>query len=163
MSYLYALDLSMDNTGVTVFNLETKEPVHISSISTKKKDSHGIRLYHIAEELLKLRVTYKASVVAIERGFNRFNTATQVIYRVHGLANYLFHDVEQIYYPPKTVKEAIIRGDASKKVVRQMIENKYPNIQFDDEDQSDAFAVGITYLIKNKLIKWEKKLVKSNT
>lgn len=159
--YLYALDLSMDNTGVVIFDLHTYKPVHISSIQTNKKHTHGLRLYQIATEINKLKELYPASVVSIERGFNRFNTATQVIYRVHGLINYLFHDVEQIYYPPKTVKEAIIRGDATKKLVRQIIESHYPEVVFDDEDQSDAFGVGLTYLIKSKLIEWKKGLKKS--
>jgi Holliday junction resolvasome RuvABC endonuclease subunit len=148
----------MENTGVTIFDLETKQPIHISSIPTNKKHTHGKRLYIIAQELIKLKDKYPPSVVAIERGFSRFNTSTQVIYRVHGLINYLFYDVEQVYYPPKKIKEAIIRGDASKKLVRQMIENKYPNVKFDDEDQSDSFAIGLTYLIENKLIKWNKSM-----
>jgi Holliday junction resolvasome RuvABC endonuclease subunit len=146
----------MENTGVTIFDLNTYEPIHISSIPTNKKHTHGKRLYIIAQELIKLKDKYPPSMVAIERGFSRFNTSTQVIYRVHGLINYLFYDVEQVYYPPKKIKEAIIRGDATKKLVRQMIENKYPDVKFDDEDQSDAFAIGLTYLIENKLIKWNK-------
>jgi Holliday junction resolvasome RuvABC endonuclease subunit len=157
---IWALDLSMENTGVVIFDSNTYEPIHITSIATNKKHTHGKRLYHIASEIIKLKDRYNPSVIAIERGFSRFNTSTQVIYRVHGLVNYLFHDIEQTYYPPKTVKEAIIKGDASKKVVRQIIESHYPGVAFEDEDQSDAFGVGLTYLIKNKLINWKKGLKK---
>jgi Holliday junction resolvasome RuvABC endonuclease subunit len=146
----------MENTGVTIFDLNTYEPIHISSIPTNKKHTHGKRLYIIAQELISLKDKYPPSVVAIERGFSRFNTSTQVIYRVHGLINYLFYELEQVYYPPKKIKEAIIRGDASKKLVRQVIEKKYPDVKFDDEDQSDSFAIGLTYLIENNLIKWNK-------
>lgn len=147
----------MENTGVTIFNLETKEPIYISSIPTNKKHTHGKRLYIIGQELIKLKDKYSPSIIAIERGFSRFNTSTQVIYRVHGLINYLFHDVDQVYYPPKKIKEAIVRGDASKKLVREKIEKKYPDVKFDDEDQSDSFAIALTYLIENKLIQWNKK------
>lgn len=150
----------MDNTGVTIFDSNTYNPVHITSIQTNKKHSHGKRLYIIAQELISLKDKYPPSVVVIERGFSRFNTATQVIYRVHGLINYLFHDIEQVYYPPKKIKEAIIKGDASKKFVREVIESKYPNIKFENEDESDSFAIGITYMIENKLIKWAKRLGK---
>jgi len=162
MSYLYGLDLSMENTGVTIFDLSTDEPtpIHISSIATNKKHTHGKRLYYIAKELMELKEIYPPSIITIERGFSRFNTSTQVIYRVHGLVNYLFHNVEQVYYPPKKVKEAIIRGDASKKLVRQIIESKYPEVTFEDEDQSDSFAVALTYIIINKIIIYKKKLVK---
>jgi Holliday junction resolvasome RuvABC endonuclease subunit len=148
----------MDNTGVTIFEANTYEPVHITSIKTNDKHTHGKRLYTIAKELILLKDTYPPSVIVIERGFSRFNTSTQVIYRVHGLVNYLFHDVEQVYYPPKKVKEVIIRGDATKKLVRQMIEKKYQEVVFEDEDQSDSFAVALCYLIGNKLIKWNKAM-----
>jgi Holliday junction resolvasome RuvABC endonuclease subunit len=158
LSYIYGLDLSMENTGLTIFNAATYEPIHITSIATNKKHTHGKRLYTIAQELISLKDTYTPSVIVIERGFSRFNTSTQVIYRVHGLINYLFHDIEQVYYPPKKIKEAIIKGDASKKVVRQVIEKHYPDVIFENEDQSDSFAIGITYLIENKLIKWDKFL-----
>jgi Holliday junction resolvasome RuvABC endonuclease subunit len=159
MTHIFGLDLSMDNTGVTIFDSDYN-PIHITSISTNKKHTHGKRLYVIAQELLKLKDQYPPCVIAIERGFSRFNTSTQVIYRVHGLINYLFHDVEQVYYPPKKVKEAIIRGDASKARVREVIESKYPEVKFDNEDESDSFAIGITYLIENKLISWSKSSVK---
>lgn len=156
--YLYALDIAMENTGVAIFHPVTNEPIHITSITTKKKDSHGKRLYHIAAEIHRLREQYPPGIVAIERGFSRFPTSTQVIYRAHGLFNYLFHDVEQVYYPPKKIKEAIIKGDASKKLVRQIIEKKYPELEFANEDESDAVSVGICYLIKNELIQWDKKI-----
>lgn len=146
----------MENTGVVIFDSNTYKPIHNSSIGTNKKDNHGKRLYYIGKEMIDLKNKYPPQVIAIERGFSRFNTATQVVYRVHGLINYLFHDIEQVYYPPKTVKEAIIRGDASKKLVREVIEKKYPEVTFEDEDQSDAFGVALTYMIKSKLIKWNK-------
>lgn len=158
--YIYGLDLAMGNTGVTIFDSNTYEPVHITSITTNDKHTHGKRLYTIAQELIRLKDKYPPSIIVIERGFGRFNTSTQVIYRVHGLINYLFHDIEQIYYPPKKIKEVIIKGDASKKVVRQIIESKYTNINFNNEDESDSFAIALTYLIEKKLIKWVKKLGK---
>lgn len=156
--YLWAFDLSMSNTGIVIFDLHTYQPVHIASIKTNDKHSHGKRLYHIAKEIHRLKEKYPVSIVAIERGFSRHNTSTQVTYRVHGLINYLFHETEQIYYPPKTVKEVIVRGDATKEFVRQIIESHYPSVKFENEDESDAFAVGLCWLIKNGKIKWEKRL-----
>jgi Holliday junction resolvasome RuvABC endonuclease subunit len=147
----------MENTGVVIFDLNTYQPVYIGSIPTNSKHTHGKRLYTIGQELVKLKDTYKPSVVTIERGFSRFNTSTQVIYRVHGLCNYLFHDTEQVYYPPKKVKEAIIRGDATKKLVQKIINNAYPDVKFSDEDQSDAFAVALCWLINKGKIEWDKK------
>ena len=36
MLYLWAFDLSMDNTGIAIFDLHTYKPLHITSIKTNK-------------------------------------------------------------------------------------------------------------------------------
>ena len=153
----------MECTGLTIFDLESVLPVLVTSISTshfKKNATHGQKLKYIEDEIIKIGKQYTPSVVAIERGFSRFNTSTQVSYRVHGVLNKLFHNYEQIYYPPKTVKEAICRGDATKKFVQETIHKVYPDINFSNEDESDSFAVALTYLIKNDLLKWNKVEIK---
>lgn len=159
--YLYGFDLSMDCSGVTIFNLNNCQPVYIGSIKTNPKQTHGKRLKYIEDEVIKLTNKFEPEFIAIERGFSRFNTSTQVIYRVHGVINKFFHNVEQIYFPPKTIKETIIRGDATKKLIKEIIQVAYPNIEFNNDDESDSFAVALTYLIKNKYIEWDKnELVK---
>lgn len=163
--YVYGLDLSLTCTGVTIYDLETKDVMYVGSFNTekiKKKKGYyhnALKLKEIADYLNGLKEKYPPHVVTIERGFSRFNTATQTIYRVHGLTNYLFHEVEQIYYPVKTVKEAIFKGDATKKQVQEVIMNNYDYLVFENEDESDSFAVMLTYLIKNNLIIFEKPVV----
>lgn len=157
--YLYGLDLSMECTGVTVFDFESLKPVLIMNISTshfKKSVSHGLKLKYIEDEFIKLIETYPPSLIILERTFNRFPTATAVLYKVHGVINKIFHEYEQIYYSPKTVKECIINGSASKELVQKKILEKYPEIIFNNDDESDSFAVALTYLIKNNLLAWEK-------
>ena len=158
INYIHAYDLSMSSTGFCIFD-ENMNPVLIDSIPTKASYSHGKNLKLIANKMMQLKNEYPTKTITIERGFARFNTATQVIYRVHGVCNLIFHDCEQIYYPPKTVKEAILKGDATKKQIQETIRNKYPDIVFKNEDESDAFAVGLTYFIKTGKIKWEKNIV----
>jgi len=143
-------------------------PVYIGHIATnnvklKKNFEYGQRLNTIADHILSLKEKYPPSIICIERGFTRFNTSTQVIYRVHGLTNYLFNDVEQIYYPPKKVKAAILKGDATKKQVQDKIKKEFPNVEFNQikikknkkeecKDESDAFAVGLTYFIEKGIV-----------
>ena len=157
----------MDNSGIVIFDQQAN-PVYIGSIKTKSSKSHGQRLKHIADEILKLKDTYPTDTIVIERGFSRFNTATQVIYRVHGLVNYLFADCEQIYYPPKKVKSFILNGDATKKQLQKEIKNRYPDVEFskiekknkktkkvtieENDNESDAFCVGLTYFIDKQII-----------
>ena len=148
----------MESTGFCIFD-ENMNPVLIDSIPTKKSQSHGKRLKVIADKLTELKQKYPPEVIVIERGFSRFNMSTQVIYRVHGILNYIMSEFEQIYYPPKTVKEAILKGNATKKQVQEVIKNKYPDIVFKNEDESDSYAVGLTYFIKTGKLKWDKDVV----
>lgn len=163
--FIWGLDLSLACSGVTIYNLDKKDFIYIGHYNTEKiKKKKGlyhnaIKLNEIAEFMLELKKKYPPAVICIERGFSRFNVATQVIYRVHGVINYLFNDVEQIYYPPKTVKEAIFKGDATKAQVQKIIVDNYDYLVFENEDESDSFAVVLTYLIKNDLIVFEKPVV----
>ena len=157
ITYIHAYDLSMDSTGFCIFD-ENMNPVLIDSIPTNKKQSHGKRLKVINDKMIQLKKEYPTEIISIERGFSRFNMATQVIYRVHGVCNLTFYDCEQVYYPPKTIKETILNGSATKKQIQEVIKSKYPNIVFKNEDESDAFAVGLTYFIKTGKMKWDKPI-----
>jgi len=148
----------MESTGFCIFD-ENMNPILIDSIQTKKSQSHGKRLKVIYDKLMELRDKYPPKVIVIERGFSRFNMATQVIYRVHGVTNLLFYDCDQIYYPPKTVKEAILSGNATKKQVQEEIKKRYPDVVFKNEDESDAYAVGLTHFIKTGKLEWVKNVV----
>lgn len=169
-NYVWGLDLSLTCTGLTIYNLDTKEFIYIGSFNTEKikqkKAEKDAGLYLNAKKLkakhdwlMELKEQYPPSIVIIERGLSRFNTSTQVIHRVHGMVNLMFYDLPQIYYPPKTVKEAIYKGDATKAQVQKIIKNNFVDVEFANEDESDSFAVVLTYLIKNNLIEFEKPIV----
>lgn len=163
--YIYGLDLSMANTGVTIIDEDTYEVVYISSIGTNKKQFKGlpetetfsVRLAHHFKEINKLIAEYPPSVAVIERGFTRFNNATQVLFRVHGIYNLAFAEVPNVYYPPKKIKEIIYRGTADKSELAQVIQNSL-DVQFKNEDESDSCAVALTYLIENGM-PWVKSKV----
>ncbi len=145
----------MTCTGVAIFNLDTFEPVLITSISTNEKLDHGERLHTIREYIKNLIDKYPPYEVSIEKGFTMHNTSTQVIYRVHGVTNELFHEYRQYYYAPTTVKKLVGKhGQAKKGVVQQYILKRYPSIKFDNEDQSDAAGVAISHLIEKHKMKW---------
>ena len=109
----------------------------------------------IREYMKNLISKYPPYEVAIEQAFTRHNKATQVIYRCHGVANELFHEYEQFYYAPTTVKMLVGRhGQAKKEVVQKAILKKYPDIFFNNEDESDAAGVAISHLITNYEMKW---------
>lgn len=144
--YIWGLDLSMSDSGIVIMDNNT--PVFIGNIPTDSKNTHGQRLKKIYDNLNVLKDEFPPKVVCIERGFNRFNISTAVLYRVHGVVNMLFYDIEQIYYPPKTIKETILKGNATKTELMNAIKKIYPNVEFKNDNESDAFAIVLTYLIK---------------
>jgi len=159
--YLWGADLSLTCTGVAIYNLDKKEFVYIGSFNTEKVKSkknryhNALKLKEKAQWMLNLKEKYPPYFIGVERGFSHHNTATQTIFRVHGLFNYLFVDHPQEYYPPKTVKECIVHGSATKEDLAIVIRAKYNGI-FKNEDESDAIGIVLTALIKNEVIEWDK-------
>jgi Holliday junction resolvasome RuvABC endonuclease subunit len=148
-------------TGIAIYDLEQREFVFIGSFSTEKikkqknRYHNSLKLKEKADWVISLIRQYPPYYVAIERGFSRFNNATQNIFRVHGLVNYLFWDIPTKYYPPKSVKEKLVHGNATKEDLQNVISAKY-NYIFSNEDESDAFAVALTALVDNELLEWVK-------
>lgn len=152
MGYIIALDLSLVSTGVAIFN-EDGECVELNTIETSAKDDTQIRLKVIGDKILKIKKEYKIELVIIEQGFSRFNTATQMLFRVHGLINYLFSDVEQKYYHSTTIRKIVLgKGNAKKVEVQKYINEKYKNLNFKNYDESDAYAVGLAWFIEKGIL-----------
>lgn len=145
----------MSCTGVAIFNLDKQKPVLISHVKTNDKETYGKRLHTIREFLKDLMGKYPPYEVAIERGYTFHNNATQVLYRCHGVCNQLFHEYDQFYYPPATIKKLITgNGRASKSLVQDKILEKYPNLEFMNEDESDAVGIAVSHMIKKYKMKW---------
>lgn len=155
LDYIFALDLSIANTGIAIFDQKVNL-IEIQSIKTNPKETHGNRLKQIADTLIELREKYDTNLVIIERAFSLHNTATQVLYRVHGIVNYIFCDCQQVYYAPNAIKKTITgEGKADKSQVQKVLNDLYPNVKFKDYDQSDAVAIGITHFIKEGTLNYE--------
>lgn len=152
MSYIIALDLSLVSTGVAIFN-EDGKCVKLDTIETSAKDETKIRLKVIADRIIKIRKEYRIELVLCEQGFSRYNIATQMLFRVHGLINYLFSDVEQKYYHSTTIRKIIMgKGNAKKIEVQKYINDKYKNLNFKNYDESDSYAVGLAWFIEKGIL-----------
>lgn len=150
--YIWAFDLSISSAGVSIFMTEGT-PMISFSIKTNAKEGYGKRLRTIYKEINKFSANYPCKEVVVESGFTRFNRATQVLYRVHGLIEFMFSEAEYFSYAPTSVKKTITgNGRATKEEVCEKILSLYKNIKFKNDDESDAFAVGICHFIKNKTI-----------
>lgn len=148
ITYVYALDLSLNSTGIAIFTNDGKM-VTCSTIDTNALSETKLKLRAIGDIFEFLIKQYPPKSVVIEQGFTRYNKSTQQLYRVHGLVNYIFSDYEQLYYPASLIKKVVTgRGNASKEEVRDCILKEYPKIKFGSFDESDAFALGITHFRK---------------
>jgi Holliday junction resolvasome RuvABC endonuclease subunit len=154
MNYIYGLDLSLSCTGISIFK-ENGTPVKTLSIPTSSKDGeHGKRLKIIADVLLDLRKQYPVSLIVLESGFSRHALSTQILFKLRGLVDYLFYDVKEVAYAPSSIKKIIAgSGKADKSLVQERILKRFPNMIFENEDESDATGAIMCYFIENGTMK----------
>lgn len=151
--YIYALDVSLKNTGAAIFDTDGNL-LDKFSIPTSGKDETKDRLFVIGKALSDKLKEYPCELLVMESGFMRFHRATQLLYRCFGVIEYLFHENKQVTYAPTTIKKVITgNGKSDKSIVQQKVLEKFPLVTFNNEDESDAVAIGMTYFIKNRL--WE--------
>lgn len=147
--YIWGCDLSLSNSGIAIFD-EEGQPICVFSIATNPKEEHKLRLKQIGKTLLKYKKKYPPKHLVIENAFTRFNKATQAIYKVRGLVEFLFWDISMTFIAPSTAKKIITgSGKAEKFDVENSIRKMYPNVLIENNDQSDALSLGATYFLKH--------------
>lgn len=157
---ILALDLSLSCPAFAV--LEDVHGVvkvhHLSHIKTKAGKSHGYRLFEIFHHMEQIYEEHPdIEEVVREKGFSRFPATTQALFKVVGISdvcayNQGYDTVHEI--APTSVKKAITgNGKATKDEVAKALSTIYGiDIEFKTDDESDAVAVGISHLIKKKVL-----------
>lgn len=160
MAKYLGLDLSLSSTGVAIVEIKNKKPklIHALCIKTDPKKRHGLRLHTIASKFEEIIDEYGPFDECIkEQGFHRFIRSTQTLFKVHGVTDLIFRNKDPIEYSPTTIKTTLTGNKkASKEEVEQAVRRilKLPKAyKFESDDASDATAVVLTHLIKNKLIR----------
>ena len=150
---IVAFDLSLLCTGYSIFE-DDGQLVEVGHIETERDQSTPLRLKEIGKELKKIKNKYKPNKVLIERGFYRFAQSSEQIFRVNGITNFIFCDVEQIEIHATSVRKTVEgHGNINKDQLRKFIEEKYPEIKFSNYDEVDSFALGLCYFIKEGIVK----------
>ena len=145
MKFVWGCDLSLSNTGIAIFD-EQGTPIKVFSIKTESKDNYNVRLKIIGKILLRYKKLYPPEHMVIENAFTRFNKATQALYRVRGIVEYLFWDTPMTFLSPASIKKIITgSGKAEKTDVENTIRKLYPSVEISNNDISDALAIGATY------------------
>lgn len=153
------LDLSLSSPGFAVLTLHEGVPIVLetSHVKTDAKASHGQRLIQIQSELLRLVDLYGPFEKVIrEKGFSRFAATTQTLFKVVGVSDLVLRDYKIHEIPPTTVKKAVTGdGKADKSEVADAV-HKICRIDradyFKTDDESDACAVVLAYLIQKGVV-----------
>jgi len=161
--YTIAFDLSLNSTGYSVFNNRGKL-IEMGTIDTNNIPDIPNKLHAIGKKAKSIKRKYKISAIVIERGFTRFNNVTQKIFRVFGIINYLFYDVEQIYITSKEVRKRVCgNGNIKKEDFFEHIKNTNKRVKFKNNDEADSYALGKAYFLLQKEVKrGSKKTRRSN-
>lgn len=125
---------------------------HLNNRGEKK--CHGQILAEIYDLITELAVD--VAVFVREKGFSRFPHETQALFKVVGVADlaaWRTCRTEFVEIAPTTVKKLLTgSGKASKQEVAAALERYVGKQTYTTDDESDAIAVGIAWLKRQKII-----------
>lgn len=125
---------------------------HLNNRGEKK--CHGQILAEIYDLITELAVD--VAVFVREKGFSRFPHETQALFKVVGIADlaaWKTCQTEFVEIAPTTVKKQLTgSGKASKEEVAAALETYVSMQTYESDDESDALAVGIAWLIQDRLL-----------
>ena len=136
----------------------------MSNVNNKSVNdkSDGEILLDIARELRRLIVAYPTATLVrekaldVQQGAHRSSRVIEVLSKVVGVSDlYAWSLCGKIFEEinPRTVKKAITNdADAKKDVVAASLEQFVGKHEYDCDDESDAVAVGVAYLIGKGMI-----------
>lgn len=125
---------------------------HLNNRGEKK--CHGQILTEIYDLITELAVD--VAVFVREKGFSRFPHETQALFKVVGVADlaaWTTCRTEFVEIAPTTVKKLLTgSGKALKEEVAVALEDYVGKQVYETDDESDALAVGIAWLISETLL-----------
>lgn len=169
-TWQYFLDVSTSNTGLTMIQgdrcIITSLPFSKIPRVSSQKDEKLVEKFRGIEKMLNaLTKKYPPSHTIVMEGIfiNRsFVNSSEILLKFHGFLIHYFLNHELRYIPPSNIKKALTgKGNAKKEIVQEKILERWP-IEFMNTDQSDAFAVYITWeMMEEKPMKIERIEVKT--
>lgn len=157
-----AIDPGIEKVGYAYFKKTLNGSIsyqYLSSglIRTSKTDHHQKRLYYLFNQLKTLVMKQKPDLIVFEQLFFFKNAKTVIsVSQAQGVI-YLLAAKENIptkLLTPLQIKQIITgNGNADKKSVQKMLSLILKqNIDFKEDDQSDAVACGLAYCYLNEKI-----------
>lgn len=157
-----AIDPGIEKVGYAYFRKTVNGSINYQYlgsglIRTSKTDHHQKRLYHLFNQLKTLVMRQKPDLIVFEQLFFFKNAKTVIsVSQAQGVI-YLLAAKENIstkLLTPLQIKQIITgNGNADKKSVQKMLSLILKqNIDFKEDDQSDAVACGLAYCYLNEKI-----------
>lgn len=149
--YVFGFDPSLNGFGYAVLEIDDK--LNLKGLAEKGVIKGGsntpssIKLALIQNKVKELVLKYRPAhhQVFVERGFTKFNTSTQAVYKARGALEAELVGFEIIDIPPTTVKQVITGdGKADKSQVAERVKSIFNGVKFQTSDESDATAVALT-------------------
>src|SRR5690625_3191910 len=157
-----AKDLSLSSLCFAVLAVtESGKPLILdkSHVKTTSNNVHGHRLLMIDDEIRRLIKEYKPSHVVREKGFSSLPRTSQALARVVGGSDrrtFEMTELEVVEIAPRNVKKNVTgNGKSTKKDVEKAVVERLRIEQdgfFETDDESDAAAVGLAFLIKEGVV-----------
>lgn len=121
-------------------------------LQSKAGTSHGATLNAIHRLLSEL--SQGIDVFVRERAFSRFPHETQALFKVIGIADLIAWQAGNAVYSeiaPTTVKKLLVgSGKATKQEVAASLEAHVGRQEYATDDESDAVAVGVAWIMQQQ-------------
>lgn len=118
--------------------------------SRSSKEPHGgilNKIYNLIADLAP-----QADVFVRERGFSRHIAGTQTLFKVVGVSDLALWQAKRGEFeeiPPARVKKRIAgKGNATKEEVAEALPSFVGDIEYTSDDQSDAVAIGVAWVLE---------------
>lgn len=158
-----AFDLSLTRPGFALlqYHADTRSVTLLrKDIIPNKTKMRKKRRGQVINEIGMLFTEYISpqvvKCVVREKSFVRFNTETAALYCVTGAMEMILWNRKEQWFQelaPASVKKSVTgSGKASKDEVAEAIDNYCAHSNFHSDDESDAIAVGLAWLIQNDYI-----------
>jgi crossover junction endodeoxyribonuclease RuvC len=153
---ILGLDLSLSCPGYAVLEIKKGKPKLLESgiIKANQKHTQVQKIRRIAAHMARLAADYDIDVIVRESGFVRHNKTTKILERVAGAVISTLGEIVEL--PPTTIKKAVTEsGKASKEEVElgvRLLLNLPADFEFKTDDESDAVAVALAYVIEQGLL-----------
>ena len=141
----------------------TVKVIRMSNVPNKKSPTgihggkpHGEMLTDIYEECFKYATNMGITVIVKESAFAKFNRETAAINKAHGVVDYVLWHYRGIVPEELTAmaikKDVAGTGRATKEDVDASLEQFVGKLSYSCDDESDAVACAIAWLIENGYI-----------